>query len=37
MMNTLFYKLIMKGKIIIYMDDILIFTQMMNKHRDIVK
>jgi len=27
----------MKGKIVIYMDDILIFTQMIAKHRDIVK
>ena len=37
MINTLFHKLIMKGKIVIYMDDILIFTQTMNKYRAIVK
>ena len=27
----------MSGKIIIYMDNILIFTQMMNEHKSIVK
>ena len=37
MMNTLFRKLIMTGKIIIYMDDILIFTWTMEKHQDIVR
>ena len=37
MMDTLFYELIMAGKIMIYMDDILIFTQTMDKHRSIVK
>ena len=37
MMDTLFCKLIMKGKIVIYINNILIFTQMMNEHRDIVK
>ena len=37
MMDTLFCELIMSGKIIIYMDDILIFTQMMDKHKSIVK
>ena len=36
-MDTLFYKLIMKGKIIIYMDNILIFTETLDKHRNIVK
>ena len=36
-MDTLFRKLIMTGKIVIYMDDILIFTQTMEEHRDIVK
>ena len=37
MMDTLFCELIMSGKIIIYMDNILIFTQMMNEHKSIVK
>jgi len=37
MIDTLFRKLIMSGKIIIYMDDILIFTQTMDKHKKIVK
>jgi len=27
----------MTGKIVIYMDDILIFTQTMEEHRDVVK
>jgi len=37
MMDTLFRELIMSGKIIIYMDDILIFTQTMDEHKSIVK
>jgi len=37
MMDTLFRELIMTGKIVIYMDNILIFSQTMNKHRSIVK
>ena len=37
MMDMLFHELIMTGKIIIYMDDILIFTQTMEEHRDIVR
>ena len=36
-MDTLFHELIMSGKIVIYMDDILIFSQTMDKHRSIVK
>jgi len=32
MMDTLFRELIMTGKIVIYMDDILIFTQTMKEH-----
>ena len=36
MMDTLFHKLIMSGKIIIYMDNILIFTQTMEEHKSIV-
>ena len=37
MMDILFRELIMSGKIIIYMDDILIFTQTMEEHRSIVR
>jgi len=37
MMDTLFQELIMSGKIVIYMDDILIFSQTMDEHRSIVK
>jgi len=37
MMDTLFRELIMSGKIVIYMDDILIFSQTMDEHRSIVK
>jgi len=37
MIDTLFYKLIMSGKIVIYIDDILIFTQMIDEHRSIVR
>jgi len=36
-MDTLFHKLIMTGKIVIYMDNILIFTRIMEEHRDIVR
>jgi len=32
MMDTLFRELIMTGKIVIYMDNILIFTQTMEEH-----
>jgi len=37
MIDTLFYKLIMSGKIVIYIDDILIFTQMIDEHKSIVR
>ena len=37
MMDTLFRELIMSGKIVIYMDDILIFSQTMDEHKSIVK
>jgi len=37
MMDTLFRELIITGKIVIYMDDILIFTQTIEEHRDIVR
>ena len=36
-MDTLFCKLIMAEKIVIYMDNILIFTQTMEEHQDIVR
>jgi len=36
MMNMLFCKLIMLGKIVIYIDDILIFTQTIEEHKSIV-
>ena len=37
MMDTLFHKLIIKGKIVIYIDNILIFMQTIDEHREIVK
>jgi len=37
MIDTLFHELIMSGKIVIYIDNILIFTQIMDEHRSIVK
>jgi len=37
MMDTLFQELIIKEKIVIYMDNILIFMQIMDEHKDIVK
>jgi len=37
MMDILFRELIMSGKIVIYMDDILIFSQTMDEHRNVVK
>jgi len=37
MMDTLFQELIMSGKIVIYMDNILIFSQTIDEHRSIVK
>lgn len=36
MMNELFHDLINTGKVLIYLDDILIFTQNLNKHRKLV-
>ena len=36
-MDTLFHELIMTRKIVIYMDDILIFMQTMEEHQDIVR
>jgi len=37
MIDTLFCKLIMSGKIVIYIDDILIFTQIIDEHKSIVR
>ena len=37
MMNTLFHDLIQQGKIVIYLDDILIFTKDITEHRIVVK
>ena len=37
MIDTLFHELIMKEKIMIYIDDILIFTQTIDEYREIVK
>ena len=37
MMNTLFHDLIQQGKVVIYLDDILIFTKDIAKHRIIIK
>ena len=36
MMNHIFCDLINKGKVVIYMDDIMIFTKTLNKHRQII-
>ena len=37
MMNDLFRELITEGVVIIYIDDILIFTETMEQHRAVVK
>ncbi len=37
MMNDIFHDLISEGKVTIYLDDILIFSKDLNKHRQIVK
>jgi len=37
MIDTLFHKLIIIGKIVIYMNNILILTQTMEEHKDIVR
>ena len=34
--NYIFHNLINKGKVIVYMDDIMIFTKTLDKHRQIV-
>ena len=36
MMDTLFQDLISRGKVVIYMDDILIFSKILQEHSDIV-
>ena len=37
MMNHIFRDLISKGKVIVYMDDIMIFTKTLDKHRQIIR
>ena len=37
MMNHLFCDLINRGKVVVYMDDIMIFTTTLNEHRQIVR
>jgi hypothetical protein len=37
MMNNIFHDLIQKGKVIVYLDDILIFSKDLNEHREITK
>ena len=37
MMNTILHNLIQGGKVIVYLDDILIFTKDLKEHREIVK
>src|ERR1700720_1461924 len=37
MMNNMFRKLISEGKIVVYLDDILIFSQTLDEHRAIIK
>ena len=36
MMNHIFHDLINKGKVIVYIDDIMIFTKTLNEHRQII-
>ena len=36
MMNKLFHDLIHKGVVLIYLDDILIFTKILDKHHHVV-
>ena len=37
MMNHIFYDLINKVKVVVYMDDIMIFTKTLDKHRQIIQ
>ena len=37
MMNDILRELINEGKVIVYLDDILIFTNDLKEHREIVK
>ena len=37
MMNHIFCDLINKGKVVVYMDDIMIFTKTLNEHRQIIR
>ena len=36
LMNSIFADLIVKGKVAVYLDDILIFTATLEEHREIV-
>ena len=36
MMNHIFHNLINKGKVVVYMDDIMIFTKTLDKHRQVI-
>ena len=36
MMNHIFRDLINKGKVVVYMDDIMIFTKTLNEHKQII-
>jgi hypothetical protein len=37
MMHSIFEGLIIEGKVIVYLDDILIFTETLEEHREVVK
>ena len=37
MMNNIFQELIIKGAVVVYLNDILIFTQSLEEHRQIVQ
>ena len=36
MMNDIFWELIVKGSVVVYLDDILIFTQSLEEHCQVV-
>jgi hypothetical protein len=37
MMNDIFWELIMEGVVVVYLDDILIFTKMVKEHREVTR
>ena len=37
MMNHIFRDLINEGKVVVYIDDVLIFTKTMEEHKEVVK